>query len=284
MSNNNLPLLSIITPCYNHGIYLDEMLDSVHNYNWQVTFEHIIVNDGSTDAFTIQKLNEVEKQGKSIVIHQHNKGLGATRNAAIAVSAGKYILPLDSDNKIIPEVFVKAINILEDQPEIDVVHTYAILFGQQQGLWPEMQAFNLDNIINKNFIDACALIRASTIKSLGGYDSNMPAMGNEDWDLWVNIGLHGGKFFQLKEPGFFYRVSSNSMIHTMTDDNADNNKAYIFRKYAPQIAALYQELFAELEKNKEIKYKMLEYISNNRFKASLNIIRKKYPLKSYWKD
>ncbi|MBK6937134.1 MAG: glycosyltransferase [Chitinophagaceae bacterium] len=53
--------ISIITPCYNHGQYLDELLESLQQTILRTSFELIIVNDGSTDSFTIEKLGEIEK-------------------------------------------------------------------------------------------------------------------------------------------------------------------------------------------------------------------------------
>jgi len=40
--------ISVVSPCYNHGKYIPEMLESVMNQTYQ-NFEVIIVNDGSTD-------------------------------------------------------------------------------------------------------------------------------------------------------------------------------------------------------------------------------------------
>ncbi len=69
------PYLSIVIPCYNHGKYIQETIDSIENAIGKYSIEIIIVNDGSTDALTISKLNDIEKQGY-FVLHQKNGGLG----------------------------------------------------------------------------------------------------------------------------------------------------------------------------------------------------------------
>ena len=83
-------LVSVITPCYNHGRYLDDAVNSIPYNKLDYTVEHIIINDGSTDEFTVQKFNEINNPHIKI-IHQQNTGLSAARNTGIAAASGKYI-------------------------------------------------------------------------------------------------------------------------------------------------------------------------------------------------
>ncbi len=186
------PIISIITPCFNHGIYLEDAINSTLTNNGCLNFEHLIINDGSTDEFTLNKLDELSKRGLN-VIHQENSGLAKARNKGISVSRGKYILPLDADNRIHPMVFKKAVEIMEQDPDISMTYTDARYFGLKQGLW-KIGKFNQFNLLVRNQIDACSLIRKETLDEIGGYDENMPAMGNEDWELWIRM-IHRQKFF-----------------------------------------------------------------------------------------
>src|SRR6266540_5603640 len=123
-------LVSLITPCYNHGIYIHEAIASIPYEKLTYEIEHIIVNDGSTDPFTLEKLNQLEENGYK-VIHQENLGLAAARNNAIKVAKGKYILPLDSDNKLHENYLTKAVEILENDDSIDVVYGDCLFFGEK---------------------------------------------------------------------------------------------------------------------------------------------------------
>jgi len=91
-------LVSVIIPCYNQGEFLEECLTSVFASSYKQV-EVIVVNDGSTDN-TKSIIDELQNKFTFQVIHQENKGLAETRNLGIRVANGKYILPLDSDDKI----------------------------------------------------------------------------------------------------------------------------------------------------------------------------------------
>ena len=64
------PQVSIVIPCYNHGHYLHDALESVKQCD-AALYEVIIVNDGSNDTATIDVLKELELQGYT-VIHKPN--------------------------------------------------------------------------------------------------------------------------------------------------------------------------------------------------------------------
>lgn len=222
-------LVSIIIPCYNHGAFIREAIESI-SYSNSDELEIIIVNDGSTDAHTISVLNQLSEEGFN-VINQTNQGLGKTRNNGIKQAKGKYILPLDADNKILPVYLEKGIEILQVNNQISVVYGDPILFGDKHGLAP-VGAYNLQRLMTGNYIDACAIFRKSAWEQVGGYDENMPFMGVEDWEFWLNLSFHGHKFYHLAEPSYYYRVANQSMIKKDTSPNFNELRFYIEKKHA----------------------------------------------------
>lgn len=233
-----MPAVSIIVPCYNHGKYIMDTVNSVELIKDKSLYELIIINDGSTDEFTNQQCRELQAKGYN-VIFQQNQGLAKTRNNAIKLSTGKYILPLDSDNKIRPEYVYKGIEILDREKDISIVYGNAAYFGDQQG---EMKQgpYNLQKLLLHNYIDACAIYRREVWEANGGYDSNMAYAGIEDWDLWLGSSFKGYKFCYLDEILFDYRVLHNSMIRQLhaSKIKSDANVAYMIAKhkeyYGPQ--------------------------------------------------
>jgi glycosyltransferase involved in cell wall biosynthesis len=94
-----IPLVSILIPCYNAGLYLAAALDSALAQTWP-NKEIIVVNDGSTD-----RSGEIidSYRGKGIkVIHQENKGQCAAANRAFQECSGDYIKFFDADDLLAP--------------------------------------------------------------------------------------------------------------------------------------------------------------------------------------
>ena len=91
--------ISVIIPVYNVEKYLRECLDSVINQTLK-DIEIICVNDGSPDN-SLKILQEYAAKDKRIVIiNQKNQGLSCSRNNALKIAKGEYILFLDSDDWI----------------------------------------------------------------------------------------------------------------------------------------------------------------------------------------
>ncbi len=81
------PVISLIIPCFNHGKYIKEALQSIALCTDTTLYEIIIIDDGSTDAYTVQVLHELEQEGYT-VIHQSNQGVSVARNNGIRLSKG----------------------------------------------------------------------------------------------------------------------------------------------------------------------------------------------------
>ena len=225
--------ISVVIPCYNQGNYLKEALASLELCDKNL-FEIVIVNDGSTDSVTNLYLHDLKDNGYN-VIFQENQGLGAARNTAIKNAKGNYILPLDADNKIYPAYITKAIEILNENDNIAVVYGNAKYFGDKEGIL-KPGAFNLQRLMLGNYIDACAVIRKSSLEAAGFYD-NMKIMGYEDWDLWLRMAFMNYNFHYIDEVLFEYRVSKSSMMRTLNADIKKQNdiERYFIKKYSDKL-------------------------------------------------
>ena len=95
--------ISIIVPVYNVEKYLSYCLDSLVNQTMK-EIEIILVNDGSTDnsGEICKKYAETDDRIKYIV--QKNSGLSATRNVGITLANGEFIMFVDSDDWIDPDI------------------------------------------------------------------------------------------------------------------------------------------------------------------------------------
>ena len=115
---------SVVIPAYNVAEYLEKCVSSVRAQTFG-DWEAILVDDGSTDGVTGALCDRLDREGgdRFRVIHQENGGLGAARNTGIEAAKGEYLVFLDSDDYIAPEMLEK----LNDR--IDRTHCDLYTFG-----------------------------------------------------------------------------------------------------------------------------------------------------------
>ena len=93
------PSVSVVIPTYNRAVFVVKAVESVLNQTF-TDYELIVVDDGSTDSTK----GSLDKYGDKVTyIKQSNSGVSAARNAGIAVSRGKWLAFLDSDDEWKPE-------------------------------------------------------------------------------------------------------------------------------------------------------------------------------------
>lgn len=98
------PLISVIVPIYNVGIYLEECLDSIVGQSWR-NLEIILVDDGSTDGSGDICDEYASRDPRIRVLHTANGGISRARNLGVEASTGDFIGFVDSDDFISLEMY-----------------------------------------------------------------------------------------------------------------------------------------------------------------------------------
>ena len=178
MTMNNEPKISVIIPVYNVEKYLQKCLDSVINQTYK-NLEIICINDGSPDNSGKILDEYAKKDSRIIVIHQENAGVSAARNRGLEIATGEYIAFVDSDDWLKPECYELALNVLENDKEVDLVGYNADIINsrndtnqdlQRNKNWftlPFVGKFELSQKIAIRMCGACwiYLFKASIIKN-----------------------------------------------------------------------------------------------------------------------
>ena len=209
MHNDATPTIRIVIPCYNHGHFLADALDSISKQTFG-NFEVVIVNDGSTDPETIKILRAIDRQGIHRVIHQTNRGLPAARNAGIASARSQFIVTLDSDDRIAPEFLEKCLSVLLRNPRFGFAYTGMVHFGREEGRMP-FNEYDFYRLLFENICNSCSMFKKSAWEAVGGFDETMKD-GYEDWDFWIRLGENGYHGMLIREYLFFYRKRKSSML------------------------------------------------------------------------
>lgn len=205
------PLFSAVVPCFNGGEFLLEAIASIEASegvgDGAGGCEIAIVDDGSTDPFTLRLLDYLRDRGYAL-LRQPHRGLAAARNAGIAAARGEYIIPVDADNRLRPEFLGACRAAFEGDRETGVVYGDVWLFGDATGR-RTVPAFDRDRLARSNYIDACAAFRRVVWEDCGGYDPTLPAL--EDWDFWLSAAAAGWRFARWDGIAFDYRVRPGSL-------------------------------------------------------------------------
>ncbi|MBY0425506.1 MAG: hypothetical protein K2Q22_07720, partial [Cytophagales bacterium] len=182
----------------------------------------------------------------------------------------KYILVLDSDNKLAPGFVDKALAVMERQPQVGVVYGDMQYFGKQD-TYKKVPMYDKLRILSGNYIDACTLIRAKVFEEVGTYDIQRVVGAYTDWELWIRIGKSSWEFHYTDSLAFFYRISENSMIDAIKDNYEKHLSAfnYIVNKHFDSYSYLIHEFSPIREKMKALEQEnyRLKSIRKNPFTA-----------------
>ena len=119
-----LPLVSVIIPAYNHAQYADSTIRSIITQDYQ-NIELIIIDDGSRDN-TLEVIESMRERCEQRFVRFHvetqeNQGTCVTLNRLIAKAQGAYVLPIASDDELLPGAISAMVAKMEQTPEAGLV-------------------------------------------------------------------------------------------------------------------------------------------------------------------
>jgi len=232
------PRVSVVVTCFNLGEYVPEALASVKAQTLQEV-ETVIVDDGSTDAFTVARLDALAEDGWR-VLRTANRGLPAARNLGIRESRAEFICCLDADDSLRPPYLQKAVAALEANGRAGFVTCFYELFDGSEGrhCCPRPR---LPRMLVRNEAVVASVFRREAWAAAGGYCESLPAM--QDWDLWISILEKGWEGELLPEVLFDYRIRAGSMY---SETRKPANYARIVAMIHARHARLYEAYGAEV--------------------------------------
>jgi len=250
-------LISVIVPCYNQAQYLDECLQSVLDQTYE-RWECIIVNDGSPDNTEEVAKIWIEKDSRFKYLYKENGGLSSARNAGIEIAQGKWILPLDSDDKIGNRYLELAQKEFDDY---NLIYCKANLFGIVEA--PLINSdFSYEQLLYKNPFFCSAIFKKKFWKTVGGYDVDF-VYGYEDWEFFINIvyNITDIKVLKLDYVGFFYRRKEISMDIVINSDASKKKGTLrlLILKHAKHYANSLDYIQQQFKEVETLKYKNKEF-------------------------
>lgn len=197
--SSDKPLVSVIISCYNHEKYIEECILSVINQDY-TDIELLVVDDGSSDS-SVEVIRKLEEKYSFYFLAQENKGLTKTLNETIAKSKGEYIVPLGSDDVMLPHRITTQIEYIKDKPEVGICGGNIELIDSEGILYPEnkqsrdipFRRLNFEDVFleRKPYVPATTLlIRREALESVGGFDEE-----NRLEDLMIELKITNAGYY-----------------------------------------------------------------------------------------
>ena len=246
------PMVSVIVPTYNRPERLRQALESVQAQQYQ-DFEVIVVNDGTTPVEpVVAQLNQTGRI--TLVNHDRNRGLAASRNTGLRLSKGTYIAYLDDDDRFLPNHLATLVHFLErGTHQVAYTDAWRVAEREINGVCtetgrdrPHSSDFVAPRLLVQNYIPVlCLMHRRACLEEAGEFDESL--FVHEDWDLWIRLATRYA-FAHIPQitAEFTWRDDGSSMSSRDQDAFA-RTMDIIYRKYAtyaaqhPQILAAQQE-------------------------------------------
>jgi glycosyltransferase involved in cell wall biosynthesis len=198
------PLVSIVIPCFEHGRWLPEALASIAAQDYPA-IQTIVVDDRSQDAATLALLDELEAGSDVEVVRMPvNGGPSRARNAGLERVRGRYVLPVDADNVLLPHAVTALVAQLASANElVGFIYPNQQYFGNRKDN-AKAPAWNPYLLLNGNYCDTCSLFDAAVFDAGLRYPEDI-VLGHEDWDLALTLAEAGVRGEPAREPTVLVR-------------------------------------------------------------------------------
>jgi glycosyltransferase involved in cell wall biosynthesis len=187
--NRPQDLISIVIPCYNHGKYLPDAIDSVLSQNHK-NVEIVVVDDGSTDCTKEVVYDRYAGVEPVKYIYQCNQGLSAARNTGIDNSNGKYFVFLDADDWLVDDALTTNISFLRANNLAAFVSGGHIIFNEREHYREErsekVDGNHYNEMLRRNYIGMhAAVMYQKWVFDEFRFDTKLKA--SEDYDLYLHV-------------------------------------------------------------------------------------------------
>ena len=253
MGNN---LVSIIIPVYNVAQYLGDCLKSVLKQTY-TNLEIIVVDDGSTDN-SLEICHSYAAEDKRIkVIHQENAGVSAARNVGLRIMTGKYVLFVDSDDRIKQNMVEILVKVLDENSKIDAVFCGYKEFDDETGeIIKEVAPSNLKQVnrdegVAEIFGEYSTMLwnkmfRCLIIDKLDLFDVTLKIGEDELW--MVDVLKRANNIMLIGTPLYYYRSRAEGASKgqafseaKMTDYESQKKVLKSINEYSSEALTLYAQ-------------------------------------------
>jgi glycosyltransferase involved in cell wall biosynthesis len=211
----DVPLISVIMPCFNAAPYIEEAVGSVMAQS-HGNLELVVVDDGSSDGSdTILKQLAQVHAGRLQLFHSGRVGPYPARNQALRHAHGDYIAFLDADDWWLPETLGKLLDaIVRHEADLAYCGWQNVGEGIQSAPYTP-PAYEEEDAV-AHFVRSCpwpihaALMKRSVVDKLHGFSERR--FSSMDYDFWLRTLAVTRNIVRLPEVLAFYRWHDSGQI------------------------------------------------------------------------
>ena len=217
-ANFSTPLVSIVTPSYNQGRFLEETIQSVISQDYP-RLEYLIIDGGSTD----QSLEIIQRYQDSLAwwVSEPDQGQTDAINKGFARAQGDILAWLNSDDTYLDGAVAEAVDYLTSHPETGMVYGDANLVDETGRIIGRFPARQTDyRRLRRGYVhipQQAAFFRGELWRQVGPLDPSFYfAM---DYDLWVRLAKVSSLQYQPK-------LWANFRLHGSGKSVASDDRCY----------------------------------------------------------
>jgi glycosyltransferase involved in cell wall biosynthesis len=224
----NPPLISVVTPSFNQGPFLEKTIRSVLDQEYP-RLQYVVQDGGSTDE-TADVLDRYRARLHHYETRKDN-GQSHAINLGFAHTSGDVMAYLNSDDLFLPGALHAVAKYFEDHPDVDVVYGHRVVidqFGDERGRWV-LPPHDAEALKWADYVPQETMFwRRRVWDKVGGIDENFRfAM---DWDLLLRFQDAGAKVRRLGRFLGAFRVHEASKTVTVVNSTGVEEMAKLRRR------------------------------------------------------
>jgi glycosyltransferase involved in cell wall biosynthesis len=198
--------ISIITPSYNQGKYIEACIQSVINQNYP-NLEYIIIDGGSND----ETIDIIKKYDKYIHywISEKDSGQSDAINKGLKRATGEIVAWLNSDDLYLPHTLSTVAEVFKKNPNVNLIYGDVINFWQQN----RKEEYHTNYFEQYDFISRVSIHQPAVFwrrqlhEQIGYLDTSLYYL--MDYDLWFRI-FFSAQTLKVNKPLAKFRMHNQS--------------------------------------------------------------------------
>jgi glycosyltransferase involved in cell wall biosynthesis len=209
--------ITIVTASYNYADYIGEMLDSVVGQQG-VSYEHLIFDAGSTDG----TLEVIKNYDHIKLVVEPDNGMSDAINKGFKVAKGKWVMWLNTDDRLKPGALAAFLEFAEQQPKADVIYGAWDFIDGKGDFMRTMQAIPFQKMMLSMLgcyigSTSCFYRRETTIEE--GYFLNERFKYVMDGEYYNRLSRDGKKFQHFRYVLADFRLHGNNLSQKYLENN-----------------------------------------------------------------